>query len=64
MGSISGIYTFNFASIITRYEPRTGKPVDFTPEVEDEVIRDAVLHKSDRNLVNPLNKVWRDSTQI
>ena len=64
MGSISGIYTFNFASIITRYDPRTSNPVDFTPEVEDEVIRDAVSHKSDINLVNPLNKVWRDSTQI
>ena len=34
----------------------------FTPEVEDEVIRDAFSHKLDRPLVNPPNKVRRDST--
>ena len=40
-----------------------GKPMDFTPGVEDEVIREAVSHKLYRNLINPSNKVWRDSTQ-
>ena len=34
-----------------------------TPEVEYEVIRDAVSHKLDRPLFIPSNKVWRDSTQ-
>ena len=37
--------------------------MDFTQEVEDEVISEAVSHKLDRNLINPSNKVWRDSTQ-
>ena len=37
--------------------------MDFTSEVEDEVIMDAVLHILYRDLVNPPNKVWRDSTQ-
>ena len=35
----------------------------FTLEEDYEVIREAVLHKLDRPLVNPSNKVWRDSTQ-
>ena len=35
----------------------------FTPEVEDEVIRDAVLHKLDIPLVDSSNKVCIDSTQ-
>ena len=37
--------------------------MDFTPEVEDEVIKEAVSHKIDRTLFNSPNKVWRDSTQ-
>ena len=37
--------------------------MNFTPEVEDEVILYAVSHKLDINLVNAPNKVWRDSTQ-
>ena len=36
----------------------------FTPEVEYEVISDEVSQKLDRTIVNPRNKVWRDSTQI
>ena len=65
MGSISRDYTsnFSFASIYTKEEPITGNPMDFNPEAEDEVIREAVSHKLDRFLVNPSNKVWRDSTQ-
>ena len=55
--------TFGFASICTRQDPRTFKSLGFTPEVEDEVIRDAVLHRLDIPLVNPSNKVWRDSRQ-
>ena len=41
MVSISRHYTFNFdfASIFTKEDPRTGKQTDFTPETEDEVIR-------------------------
>ena len=37
--------------------------MDFTPEVEYEVIREAVSHKLDRPLVYPSNKLLRDSTQ-
>ena len=37
--------------------------MDFTPEVEDKVIRDEVSNKLDRPIVNPSNKFWRDSTQ-
>ena len=55
MGSISKYSSFNFAlaSICTRDEPKTGKPMYFTPEVEDEVIREAVSHKLDKPIVNP-----------
>ena len=35
----------------------------FTAEAEDEIIREAVLHKVYRPLVNLSIKVWRDSTQ-
>ena len=35
----------------------------FTPEAKNEVIRETVSHKSDRTIVNPSNKFWRDSTQ-
>ena len=37
--------------------------MDFTPEAEDEVIREAVSQKLDIPSVNLPNKVWRDSTQ-
>ena len=37
--------------------------MDFTPEVEYEVIGEAVSHKLDRPLVNPSNNFWGDSTQ-
>ena len=37
--------------------------MDFNPETEGEVIRDAVSHKLNRHLVNPPNKFCRDSTQ-
>ena len=65
MGSISRYSTFNFAFayIYIRNEPITGKPMDFTTEVEDEVIRDAVSHKLDILIVNPSNKFWIYSTQ-
>ena len=36
---------------------------EFTPEVEDKEIREEISHKLYRTLVNPSNKVWRDSTQ-
>ena len=36
----------------------------FTPEAYDEVLREKLSHKLDRPLVNPSNKVWRDSTKI
>ena len=35
----------------------------FTPEVDEEVIREAVLQKKDKPLVNLSNKFCRDSTQ-
>ena len=37
--------------------------MDFTPEVEDEVIRDSISHKLDITLVSTSNKVWRNSTK-
>ena len=37
--------------------------MDFNPEAEDEVIREAVSQKLDRSLVKPSKKVWIDSTQ-
>ena len=59
MGSISRDSTFNFyfASICTKEETRTGNTMEFTPEVEDEVIRETVSHKLYRSLFNPSNKV-------
>ena len=33
-------------------DPITGKPIYFTPEADDEIIRDAVSNKLDRSLVN------------
>ena len=35
-------YNFDFFSIYTREEPIKFKPMDFTPEAEYEVIREAV----------------------
>ena len=66
VGSISRDSTFKFplSSIWIMEKPRTDKIMDFTPEVEDEVIRDALLHKLDKPLVNPSKKFWRDSTDI
>ena len=40
-------------------DSRTGKPMDFIPEVEDEVIRESVSYKLYISIVNPLNKNWR-----
>ena len=37
--------------------------MDFTPQVEDEVIREAVSKTLDRPLVNTYNKLWRESKQ-
>ena len=53
---------FYHASICTKKEPRTGKPIDFTPEAEDEVIRKAVSQKLDRSMFNPL--IFFEETQI
>ena len=41
VGIVSRYSTFNFAFayIFTMEDPRTGNPMDFTPAVEDEVIR-------------------------
>ena len=38
--------------------------MDFSPEVEYEVIRDAVSHKLYRPLIYLSHKVWIESTQI
>ena len=37
--------------------------MDFNPEAEYEVIRESVSHKLYTSLINPSNKVWRESTQ-
>ena len=65
MGSISidSLFKFYFASICTRKEQRTVRLMGFTPESEDEFIRETVPHKLDTPLLNPKNKVWRESTQ-
>ena len=57
-------FNFYFAYICTIEEPRTGNKMDLTPEVEYGFIRDAVSHILERYIVNPSNKVWRDSTKI
>ena len=61
VGSISRVSTFNF--VCTKEEPITDKPMDFTPEDEDKVIREVVSYKLDRHIVNPSKNVWRESTQ-
>ena len=63
-GSISRYSTFKFflSSLCTREEPRTDKPVYFTPESEYEVIRDTVSHKLDGLIVNPYKKF--EETQL
>ena len=55
VGSISRDYIFFFAFtyICKKEDPRTGKPIDFTPESEDEVIWKVVSQKLYRLLVNP-----------
>ena len=65
MVSIPRDYTSNldFASICTKEEPITGETMDFTPEDEDKVIREAVSQKLDIPLVNPSEKLWRDPTK-
>ena len=59
MGSISRYSKFNFyvAYIFTNEEPSTGKPKDFTPEAEDEIIWELGSHKLYRPLVNPSKKI-------
>ena len=61
--SIDSTFNFEFASICTRENPISGKPMDFTPEVEYGFNRDELSHTLDRPLVNPPSKFWRDSTQ-
>ena len=51
--AIDNMFYFTFFSIWTREETIIGKAIDFTPEVEDEVIRGAVSHKLDTLLVKP-----------
>ena len=65
VGSILRYSTFHFvfASIFTKEEKITGKPIGFTTEDEDEVIMEELSQKLDRHLVNLPNKVWRESTQ-
>ena len=53
-------FNFAFESICKIEEPITVKPTNFTPEVEYEVIREAVSKKLDRPLVNPSKQVWRE----
>ena len=63
--SISRDFKFKILLLLIceREEPRTGNPMDFTPEEEDKVTREAVSHKLEKPLVNISNKVWRDSNQ-
>ena len=65
MGSISRDSTFDFAFsyICTKEDPRIGNKMDFTPEDDNEVIREAVSKKLYIPLFNPSKKVWRESTQ-
>ena len=57
------IFNFAFTSITTNEEPRTGKPVDFTPEIKDVVVWYTVSHILKRPMVKPPKNAWRDSTQ-
>ena len=65
MGSISRDFTFNFsfASIHTRDDPITCRPINFTPDIEYEVIMEALSNKSDKPLFNISNTFWIDTTQ-
>ena len=54
---------FEFTYKITQEDPTTGNPMDLTPEVEIEVIRDTISHKLVIHLVYQYNKVWRYLTQ-
>ena len=56
-------FNFYFSSICTKEEPSTGNPMNFTPEDENEFIKEAVSQKLNIPLVNPSHKVWRDSTK-
>ena len=42
--SIYSTFNFSFASICTMEEPRTGNPMNFTPYIEDEVVREGLSH--------------------
>ena len=56
-------FNFEFTPIVTKEDPITGKPMDFTPEVENKVIGYALSQKLDILLFNPSKKVRKDSTQ-
>ena len=56
-------FKFYFYFICTKQGRITGKSIDCNTEDEDEAIIEAVSHKFERNLVNPPNKIWGDSTQ-
>ena len=60
---IYSTFYFAFVSIFTRKYPRSVKTVNFTPDVKDEVIREAVSQKLYISLINPSNKVCIDSTR-
>ena len=55
---------FSVTSIATKEEPRSAKPVYFTTEVENEVIRGAFSNELIRYLFKPQNKVWKYSTKF
>ena len=65
MGSFltDSTFNFDFASSCAREDKRKCNTMYFTPEVEDEVIRDAVSHRLYVLLVNTANKVCRESKQ-
>ena len=66
VGYISRYSIFNFSIeyICKMKDTIAGNPMDSTPESEYKFIREAVSKKLDRHILNPSNKVWRDSIQI
>ena len=53
------IFNFAFICITTKKEPIKVKIMEFTTEVEDVVVMEAVSYTLERTLVTPSNIVWR-----
>ena len=62
--SINSVFNFYFSSVCTREYTRTGKSMDFTPQADDGVIREAVSHKLYRSEVNTSKQFGQTKLQL